>query len=74
MVVDIDGTLLGKQGTISAEDIEALTRAVDSGIRVSVSTGRVPQAASSTINQLSLDGYHIFADGMIRCCFFGDGI
>ncbi len=65
MVVDIDGTLLGEQGTISAEDIEALTRAADSGIRVSVSTGRVPQAAASTINQLSLDGYHIFADGAL---------
>ena len=65
LVVDIDGTLLGKNGTISAEDRNALARAGDSGIRVSLSTGRVVQACLGIINQLSLDGYHMFFDGAL---------
>ena len=44
LVVDIDGTLLDKNGIICAEDKEALTRVSNSGIRVSLSTGRVVQA------------------------------
>ena len=65
LVVDIDGTLLGKNGAISAEDREALARVCDSGIPVSLSTGRAVQATLRFINQLSLDGYHIFFDGAL---------
>jgi len=65
LVVDIDGTLLGKDGTISAEDKNALARAGNLGIQVSLSTGRVVQACLKIINQLSLDGYHIFFDGAL---------
>ena len=64
-MVDIDGTLLDKNGAISAEDKDALARAGDSGIQVSLSTGRVPQACLGIINQLSLGGYHIFFDGAL---------
>ena len=65
LVVDIDGTLLDKNGTISAENKNALARASDLGIQVSLSTGRVTQACLRIINQLSLDGYHIFSDGAL---------
>ena len=61
-MVDIDGTLLDKNETISAKDRKALMRACDSGIQVSLSTGQVMQACLSIINQLSLSGYHIFFD------------
>ena len=67
LVVDIDGTLLDKKGAISAENKEALARAAGSGVRVSLSTGRVTRACSGIINQLSLDGYHIFFDGALVC-------
>jgi len=63
LVVDIDGTLVGGDRSISTEDREALAKARDLGMRVSLSTGRVAQACLGVINQLSLDGYHIFADG-----------
>ena len=63
LVVDIDGTLVGGDRSISAEDREALAKARDLGMKVSLSTGRVAQACLGIINQLSLDGYHIFADG-----------
>ncbi len=65
LVVDIDGTLLGKNGTISAEDKGALAKACALGIPVSLSTGRVSQASLHIINQLSLNGYHIFSDGAL---------
>ena len=65
LVVDIDGTLLGKNGAISAEDREALAGACSRGVSVSLSTGRVPQAALRIIHQLSLDGCHIFCDGAL---------
>ena len=65
LVMDIDGTLLGKNGAISAEDRAALARVGGLGMRVSLSTGRVVQACLKIINQLSLDGYHIFFDGAL---------
>ena len=65
LVVDIDGTLLGKERTISIEDREALAKVGDLGIQVSLSTGRAIQACSGILNQLSLDGYHIFFDGAL---------
>ena len=61
----MDGTLVEKNGAISAEDKKALAQAGDSGIQVSVSTGRVVQASLGIINQLSLDGCHIFFDGAL---------
>jgi len=63
LVVDIDGTLVSRDGSISAEDREALAKARDFGVQVSLSTGRAAQACLGIINQLSLDGYHIFFDG-----------
>ena len=65
LVIDVDGTLLDKDGNISAEDKEALARVRQAGIQVSLSTGRVLQACLGVINQLSLDGYHIFFDGAL---------
>ncbi len=65
LVVDIDGTLVDKSGAISVEDKNALAKVSDSGIQVSLSTGRVTQASLQIINQLSLDGYHVFFDGAL---------
>ena len=64
-MVDIDGTLVGKDGSISAEDRDALARVRHLGIEVSLSTGRAAQACLRIISQLSLDGYHIFFDGAL---------
>lgn len=65
LVVDLDGTLLDKNGAVSAEDREALAEARESGILLSLSTGRAAQACLRIIEQLSLDGYHIFFDGAL---------
>lgn len=65
LIVDIDGTLLDKKGAISAEDKRALAKVREAGILVSLSTGRAAPGCSSIINQLALDGYHIFFDGAL---------
>ena len=65
LVIDVDGTLVDKAGSISAEDREALARACDLGIVVSLSTGRATQACLGIISELALNGYHIFFDGAL---------
>lgn len=65
LVVDVDGTLLGRDGNISAENKEAIAQACGLGIKVSLSTGRTLQSGLKVINQLPLDGYHIFFDGAL---------
>lgn len=63
--MDIDGTLLDRNGVISAEDRNALARVGDLGLPVSLSTGRVATACAEIISQLSLDSCHIFFDGAL---------
>lgn len=65
LVVDIDGTLVGKAGVISREDKMALEAAQRAGVRVSLSTGRASQGCRWVIEELSLDGYHVFFDGAL---------
>jgi Cof subfamily protein (haloacid dehalogenase superfamily) len=65
LVVDIDGTLLGRERNISDENKEALARARRSGVGVALSTGRAVLACRSVLDQLELDGHHIFFDGAL---------
>lgn len=65
LVLDIDGTIVDKNGAISVEDRNALAEVCDLGLPISLSTGRVPQACLRIISQLSLDSYHVFADGAL---------
>ncbi len=64
LVVDIDGTLLGRGG-ISVEDKKAVLRARDRGIQVSLSTGRAWKACKAVIRELGLDSYHVWFDGAL---------
>ena len=65
LVIDIDGTLINRYGDISAENREALALARNSGMQVSLSTGRSLKSSLRIIDQLSLDGYHMFFDGAL---------
>jgi len=65
LVLDVDGTLIGRDGNILADDGYALTRAWRAGVRVSLSTGRTPLSCRWILYQLELDGYHIFLDGAL---------
>jgi Cof subfamily protein (haloacid dehalogenase superfamily) len=65
LVLDLDGTLLNKKGFISEEDKQALSRVADSGIRVSLSSGRSVSSCLPIINQLGLNGFHTTFDGAL---------
>jgi Cof subfamily protein (haloacid dehalogenase superfamily) len=65
LVIDIDGTLINKEGAVSDKDIQALKRVTGAGIIVAISTGRVVQASKPILDKLPLNGYHIFSDGAL---------
>lgn len=65
LVIDIDGTLINKKDTISEKDIKAIKKVVQAGIKVVISSGRVAEASRWVLETLSLNGYHIFADGAL---------
>ena len=65
LVVDIDGTIIDRKGAISDADRAALAAAADAGIGVVLSTGRVVRSCRKIMQQLSLDGCHIFYDGAL---------
>jgi len=63
VVVDIDGTLVDKNGKMAEEDKQAIRRLIYSSITVVLCTGRVVQATVPIIDELGLDTYNIFYDG-----------
>jgi Cof subfamily protein (haloacid dehalogenase superfamily) len=65
LVLDVDGTLVNRDGAVSAADRAALRKASGLGVRISLSTGRVIKACLDLIRELSLDGYHIFYNGAL---------
>ena len=65
VVIDIDGTLLIRADEISEDNKSALIELKKRGIAVSLCSGRATPAARSILNQLNLDGYHIFFDGAL---------
>lgn len=66
LITDVDGTLIGRDGSIPAENREALAEARSRGVLVALSTGRVPHACQEIIRELELEGsYHIFFDGAL---------
>ena len=65
LMVDIDGTLVGASKIVSAENREALEKAQQAGVYVSISTGRSLKSSLHILEQLSLDSCHIFFDGAL---------
>jgi Cof subfamily protein (haloacid dehalogenase superfamily) len=65
VVIDIDGTLVDKNGNISPEDKAAVTRLDNSSVIVSLCTGRVIKASMPVIKELNLNTFHIFYDGAL---------
>ena len=67
LVIDIDGTLISKDGTVSQENKAALDLVRERGIAIALSTGRTVNSCQRIIKNLALDGYHIFFDGALVC-------
>ncbi len=64
LVIDIDGTLLGRGG-ISPEDKAALLRVRRDGIKIALSTGRALKACRGVVKELDLSDYHVWFDGAL---------
>ncbi|XOT27012.1 5-amino-6-(5-phospho-D-ribitylamino)uracil phosphatase YwtE [Bacillus subtilis subsp. subtilis] len=54
IAIDLDGTLLNKESVISAENREAIKRAVDAGILVTICTGRATFDVKALLNDLDI--------------------
>jgi 5-amino-6-(5-phospho-D-ribitylamino)uracil phosphatase len=65
LVLDIDGTLINKQGKISSADRLAVFQARKAGVILALCTGRSIAASLEVLKELELDGAHIFFDGTL---------
>ena len=65
LVIDVDGTLVGRTRDIGPVDKAALEAAAARGVKIALCTGRVAQACGNIFAQLELNGYHIFFDGAV---------
>lgn len=65
LVVDIDGTLIGYSKKVSDRDKEALLKVREKGTRVALATGRVLQSTRRVIEDLGIDGEHVYYDGAL---------
>lgn len=65
LAVDIDGTMLRSDGSLSPRVLDALGRAVDAGIHVVPATGRPMAVATDVVEACGLDDFWIFANGAI---------
>ena len=65
LVFDVDGTLLGSDGTMSGATRIALSRAADAGIRLLPATGRRYGRALEAVEGLPLDGAIVSGGGAL---------
>jgi HAD superfamily hydrolase (TIGR01484 family) len=65
VVIDIDGTLVDGHGKLADEDKNAIGRLLDSGVTVSLCTGRILQTTMGIIDALGLKTFSIFYDGAL---------
>jgi Cof subfamily protein (haloacid dehalogenase superfamily) len=71
LVLDIDGTLINRANSISSVDRATLKLASQAGVKIALCTGRVFETAQKILEQLELDGFHIFFDGALVCNHLG---
>ncbi len=64
-VFDMDGTLLGPDGQVSAENVEALRRLRESGVEVVIASGRHYQNIISFEHAIGFRGWIISAGGAV---------
>ena len=67
LLTDVDGTLVRKDGSISAENLAALHAAKEAGVHVSICTGRSMLSSRDLYRTLGVDGFHAFYDGGFIC-------
>ncbi|MGG4484182.1 Cof-type HAD-IIB family hydrolase [Paenibacillus illinoisensis] len=68
IVLDLDGTLLGSDKSISPRNVLAVKRCFDSGIHIIVATARPPRAANQFVKQFPFIDYMIYYNGALVTC------
>lgn len=72
LAIDLDGTLLDEQREIPEENVRAVRRAKDAGIKVVIATGRVLSAVRRYTDRLGLDDPIVCSNGAYVVA--GDGV
>jgi Cof subfamily protein (haloacid dehalogenase superfamily) len=63
IALDLDGTLLSPDQTVSKKNREAIKKCIDMGIMVSIHTGRCAASTKEIIKDLGLKGFHASSSG-----------
>lgn len=68
IVLDLDGTLLADDKSVSHRNYSAVKRCFDAGIHIIVATARPPRAAEQFVQSIPFVDYMIFYNGaLIKC-------
>lgn len=65
IAVDLDGTLLNSQHTLSERNRDALRRAIEQGVQVILATGKTRRSADSIIAALNIQSPGIYSQGLV---------
>jgi Cof subfamily protein (haloacid dehalogenase superfamily) len=68
IVLDLDGTLLGSDKSISPRNYQAVKRCYDSGIHIIVATARPPRAADQFVKSFPFVDYLVYYNGALITC------
>jgi Cof subfamily protein (haloacid dehalogenase superfamily) len=63
IALDLDGTLIASDQTISKRNREAIKKCIDMGIMVSIHTGRCASSTKEILKDLALKGFHASSSG-----------
>ena len=67
LVIDLDGTLLSRDGSISTRNRMAIDRAKAAGIEIIIATGRALSESRAALSSLEYDGLVVAAGGSLLC-------
>ncbi|MBD7971057.1 Cof-type HAD-IIB family hydrolase [Paenibacillus gallinarum] len=68
ILLDLDGTLLGNDKTISPRNYQAVKRCYDSGIHIIIATARPPRAANHFLKEFPFVDYMVYYNGALVTC------
>lgn len=63
VALDVDGTLIGLDGRVSAAVVAAIARARGAGLHLGLATGRMADGVADVLDRTGLPGPHIFFNG-----------
>ena len=68
IVLDLDGTLLNSDKSISSRNYQAVTRCFDSGIHIIIATARPPRATNQFLKKFPFVDYMVYYNGALVTC------